>query len=105
MTKLTRPKEGRIIGGVCQGIANAVDVDVTIVRIAMAALVLIAGAGPLIYIAAWIIIPDESKDSSLAEDAVRGAWNSWENRKRTSTPTQPTTSTQQGPTFNPYDEN
>ena len=30
MTKLIRPSEGRIIGGVCQGIANSLNLDPTV---------------------------------------------------------------------------
>jgi len=34
MTKLIRPSEGRIIGGVCQGIANSLNLDPTPARAA-----------------------------------------------------------------------
>ena len=37
MTKLIRPSEGRIIGGVCQGIANSLNLDPTVVRVVAAA--------------------------------------------------------------------
>lgn len=70
MSKLTRPKEGRIIGGVCQGIANSLDLDPTIVRIVAALLILIAGSGPLIYLVLWAIIPDEGSGSSVVADLV-----------------------------------
>ena len=48
MSKLTRPREGRIIGGVCQGIANSLRLDPTIVRVVAALLILMAGSGPVI---------------------------------------------------------
>ena len=63
-TKITRPEEGRIVGGVCQGIANAFDLDPTIVRIVTAVLILAAGSGPLIYLVLWVIIPDERSGST-----------------------------------------
>ena len=50
MTKLIRPSEGRIIGGVCQGIANSLNLDPTVVRVVAALLILMAGSGPLIYL-------------------------------------------------------
>ena len=56
MSKLTRPREGRIIGGVCQGIANSLRLDPTIVRVVAALLILMAGSGPLIYLVLWAII-------------------------------------------------
>ncbi|WCC79457.1 PspC domain-containing protein [Cutibacterium equinum] len=72
-TKLTRPQEGRIIGGVCQGIANALDVDPTIVRVIAALLVLAAGSGPLLYLVLWMIIPEEGSGESVAGDLARKA--------------------------------
>lgn len=48
-----------MLGGICAGIANRLDVDPTIVRI-VAILLAIVSAGvvvPVIYLALWIIIP------------------------------------------------
>ncbi|AFV90261.1 MAG: PspC domain-containing protein [Acidipropionibacterium acidipropionici] len=99
-TKLTRPQEGRMIGGVCAGIARSLDVDVTIVRIITAALVVFAGAGPLAYLVAWAIIPNESTGSSFAEDATAQARESWANRNQPRHPQSPDEA--QGETFDPY---
>ena len=68
MTKLIRPSEGSIIGGVCQGIANSLNLDPTVVRIVAALLILMAGSGPLIYLVLWAIIPDEGSGSSMVTD-------------------------------------
>lgn len=54
-----RPHEGRI-GGVCAGMAEYFDTDVTLVRLAWVILTLIPGAvlgGLIAYLAAWLIIP------------------------------------------------
>ena len=80
-TKITRPEEGRIVGGVCQGIANAFDLDPTIVRIVAAVLILAAGSGPLIYLVLWVIIPDERSGASMAGDAARKARDKQESRR------------------------
>lgn len=80
-TKITRPEEGRIVGGVCQGIANAFDLDPTIVRIVAAVLILAAGSGPLIYLVLWVIIPDERSGASIAGDAARKARDKQESRR------------------------
>jgi len=45
--------EGRVIAGVCAGIAQALDVDVTLVRLVFALLALAGGAGILLYLALW----------------------------------------------------
>jgi len=46
------------IAGVCSGLAKFFDVDVTLVRLAVATgIVLSGGLGLLAYIAAWIIMP------------------------------------------------
>ena len=52
------PGEGRL-GGVCAGIADYLDVDVTFVRLAWAVLSVIPGCligGALAYIAAWLVM-------------------------------------------------
>jgi phage shock protein C len=55
-----RPAAGRI-AGVCAGIAEYFDVDVTLVRVAWVVLSIVPGGivgGVLAYVAAWIIVPD-----------------------------------------------
>jgi len=59
--KLVRTKDDRMIAGVCGGIARYAGVDPVLVRLAMVALAIFAGAGALLYIAGWIIIPEEDK--------------------------------------------
>jgi len=55
--KLYRLEEGKMIAGVCAGIAEYFGVDVTIVRLGWVLLSIFAGCGILIYILALIIIP------------------------------------------------
>jgi phage shock protein C len=63
MTKnrLYRSESDKILGGVCGGIAEVYDVDPTIVRIITLLIVLGTGAGLLVYIIAWLIMPTESE--------------------------------------------
>ena len=63
---LSRPVQGRMLGGVAAGIARYLDVDVTIIRILFAALTLIGGSAVLIYLAAWLLIPEDGADQSIA---------------------------------------
>jgi phage shock protein C len=61
MKKLVRPKEGRMIAGVAQGLANYFSVDVTLVRIIWVLLLLPGGLpGFVPYLVCWLLIPSES---------------------------------------------
>ncbi|GAB5492011.1 MAG: hypothetical protein Phog2KO_22260 [Phototrophicaceae bacterium] len=58
--KLHRSESNEKIAGVCAGLADYFDVDVTLVRIAFVALALMGGPGILLYIILWLVLPDES---------------------------------------------
>jgi phage shock protein C len=60
MKQLFRPQQGRILGGVCAGIGVHLDVDPTVIRLVWAALTLLSlGTGIIVYIVAWVLIPEE----------------------------------------------
>lgn len=56
---LSRPRQGRMIAGVCAGIAHRFGWDPTLVRILTVASFLIPGPQFLAYIAFWILMPNE----------------------------------------------
>jgi phage shock protein PspC (stress-responsive transcriptional regulator) len=64
MQTLYRPRDDRMIAGVCSGIARRFGIEPTIVRILFVASLLLPGPQILIYLAAWLLMPDES--STLA---------------------------------------
>jgi phage shock protein C len=64
MKRLVRIKEGRMLGGVCGGIAKYLNIDPVIIRILWIAFTLVYGVGLIVYIAAWILIPEEDKNDS-----------------------------------------
>jgi phage shock protein PspC (stress-responsive transcriptional regulator) len=64
MQTLYRPRDDRMIAGVCSGIARRFGIEPTIVRILFVASLLLPGPQILIYLAAWVLMPDES--SSMA---------------------------------------
>lgn len=69
--RLTRTRSGRMITGVCSGMADFADIDPTIVRILLAVLtVLTSGAGILLYVVATLIIPEEGKETSIAQELI-----------------------------------
>jgi phage shock protein C len=66
MKTLNRPKTGRMIAGVCAGIGEHLDIDPTVVRLIWAALTLLSlGTGILVYIIAWILIPESPQDPPM----------------------------------------
>ena len=56
--KLYRIRDGRMIAGVCGGIAAYFNLDPTVVRVAWAVISCFCGAGILAYLVAAVIIPE-----------------------------------------------
>lgn len=63
---LRRSADDRMLAGVAGGIARYLNVDVTLVRVGIAALTLLTGAGAALYIAAWLLLPADGEDQSIA---------------------------------------
>lgn len=57
-TELVRPRQGRMIAGVCAGIAARFGTTPTIVRAIFLVSLLLPGPQILIYLALWIFIPE-----------------------------------------------
>jgi phage shock protein PspC (stress-responsive transcriptional regulator) len=57
--RLTRVLEGKMLAGVCTGLARYLNVDPVIVRVGFAVTTLLSGVGILLYLALWIIMPAE----------------------------------------------
>ncbi|MFB7944663.1 PspC domain-containing protein [Kitasatospora phosalacinea] len=55
--RLYRSPHGRILGGVCQGLATHLGVPVTWVRLAFIVLFFSEGIGALLYAAFWVVVP------------------------------------------------
>lgn len=55
--RLYRSDEGKMIGGVCSGIADYFGLDVSLVRMAAILLFFFGGMSLLAYIMLWIVIP------------------------------------------------
>ena len=54
---LRRPRRGRVLGGVCAGLAAHLGQPVGIVRLVMALAALVGGAGVVLYVWLWITVP------------------------------------------------
>jgi phage shock protein PspC (stress-responsive transcriptional regulator) len=68
---LRRPVSDRMLAGVAAGIADYLGADVTIIRIVLAVLTFVGGAGIPIYLACWLLIPEEGSDQSIAGGFVQ----------------------------------
>jgi phage shock protein C len=60
MHRLVRPRRGRILAGVCQGIADRFGCSVVPVRVLTVASTVFFGVSILMYLLLWILLPDES---------------------------------------------
>jgi phage shock protein C len=68
---LCRPFQNRMLAGVASGIARYLDIDVTVVRIVLAVLAVVGGVGVPIYLAGWLLIPDEDAEQSIAAGFIQ----------------------------------
>jgi phage shock protein C len=57
--KLYRSRTERMLAGVCGGLAQYFNVDATLMRVLFIVLAVLGGAGLVIYVAMWIIVPKE----------------------------------------------
>ena len=65
--ELRRSTDDRMLAGVAGGLARYFDVDATLVRIAFVVLTIVGGgAGVPLYLAAWLLIPEDGADKSVA---------------------------------------
>jgi phage shock protein PspC (stress-responsive transcriptional regulator) len=74
--RLRRSRDDRVIAGVCGGVGRYLDVDPVVVRIVAVVLVAFGGAGALLYLAGWLLMPDEAGGPA----AVSGAPGERRNR-------------------------
>lgn len=68
---LERATHGRMLAGVAAGAARYLGVDPTIVRVVFAVLAIVGGIGIPVYLAAWLLIPEEGQSQSMASELVQ----------------------------------
>jgi phage shock protein PspC (stress-responsive transcriptional regulator) len=56
---LVRPRKGRVIAGVCAGIADRFGLSRTAVRLAFVVSIVLPGPQVVVYLLLWILIPSE----------------------------------------------
>lgn len=67
---LRRRAGDRVIAGVAAGLADYLNIDPLLARAAFVGLMIFGGAGIVLYVGAWLLIPVEGKTQCLAESAL-----------------------------------
>ncbi len=68
--RLVRSREGRLVAGVCAGLAVYFGLDANIIRLIFAGLTAFVGVGALLYVMAWFIVSEEGEPESIAENLI-----------------------------------
>jgi phage shock protein PspC (stress-responsive transcriptional regulator) len=68
--RLVRTRNGRMVAGVASGLAAYFGVDVNLVRLAFGVFTFFYGLGVLLYLVAWVILPDEDEGVSILESFI-----------------------------------
>ena len=68
---LRRRTTDRVVGGVAGGLGDYFNVDPLLFRIGFVGLIIFGGAGLVIYLIAWLLLPSEGRDRSVLEDFLR----------------------------------
>lgn len=75
MKQLFRSKNERMLGGVCGGLGEHLDIDPTVIRLIWAVITVLSfGTGIVIYILAWILIPEEDTKSPAPQAPESGGF-------------------------------
>jgi phage shock protein PspC (stress-responsive transcriptional regulator) len=70
--RLTRPRDTRIVAGVCAAAGRYWDIDPVIPRVVLAVLTVFGGAGLVIYALGWLLIPEDGAPSTRFERWLEG---------------------------------
>lgn len=66
MSALVRPRDDRMIGGVCAALANRFGTSATTMRVLFVLSCLLPGPQFLLYIALWVLLPGEKEPHAAA---------------------------------------
>ena len=69
--RLVRSRNDRMIAGVAGGLAASLNIDPLLVRIVLLALAFLNGFGFMLYLALWLLVPNEDSAAVDAREQVR----------------------------------
>jgi signal transduction histidine kinase len=67
-----RVERGRVVAGVCAGIAEELEVDATLIRLVFALLAFASGAGIAAYLGAWALLPAPGAEAQSRRRRILG---------------------------------
>jgi phage shock protein PspC (stress-responsive transcriptional regulator) len=76
-TRPRRPRRGRKLAGVAAGIGNRYGIDPIVVRVGFVVATFYGGAGILVYLLGWLLLPEQNDEAAPFESMI--------NHKRSST--------------------
>ncbi|TDC64070.1 PspC domain-containing protein [Micromonospora sp. KC207] len=62
--KLVRPREGRMIAGVCVGLARRFNTSANMVRLLFLLSLLLPGTQVIVYLVLWVLMPNEDRHTA-----------------------------------------
>ena len=71
MWRLNRDPDGGVVVGVCSGLAKAIRLEPSLVRLAFALLALAGGAGIVLYVILAVLLPVAGTEATRPADRVR----------------------------------
>jgi phage shock protein C len=74
--QLVRTHNGRMIAGVCSGAGEHFGIDPNLLRVALGVFALLGGSAVMLYIAGWLLIPEEGVETSILQDLI----NRWQRK-------------------------
>ena|SRR3989338_4663569 len=80
MKKLYRSNRDTKIAGICGGMGEYFNVDVTLIRLVWVSAIIFAGTGILAYIICWLIVPQNPNSQSKAGLDIRKLYRSSEGK-------------------------
>jgi phage shock protein C len=69
--RLVRSRNDRMIAGVAGGLAATLNIDPLLVRIVLLVLAFLNGFGFILYVALWLLVPNEDSATVDARQQVR----------------------------------
>jgi phage shock protein C len=67
---IRRSRSDRVLGGVCAGLARYFNTDPLLIRLVFIVITLAQGAGIVIYLVLWIVMPEEGLEAPAAPGDV-----------------------------------
>ncbi len=77
MATVRRSTTDSRLAGLCGGLAEHWGVDVLLVRVASVVLVLCGGLGVVLYVAGWLLVPAEGRDTAALDDLLGERARHW----------------------------